>query len=85
MSARLFFDLINSHEALPDREGVEIVDIRLAKAAIVEMVDELRLEDASMVQEWSGWTLNVSDDAGRVLFSIVLDSRVPVIEPGRAA
>jgi hypothetical protein len=85
MSARLYFDLVNTHESLPDREGIEIVDVSLAKAAIVEMVDELRQEDASTAQEWSGWTLNVSDDAGRVLFSIDLDSRVQVMEPGWAA
>ena len=76
MPARLYFDLVNTHDSMPDREGVEIVDIRLAKAAIVEMVDELRQEDASMVQEWSGWTLNVSDDAGRVVFSLDLDSAI---------
>ena len=84
MSARLFFDLVNSHESLPDREGIDIVDVSLAKAAIVEMVDELRQEYAATVQ-WSGWTLNVSDDAGRVLFSIDLDSRVQLMEPGWAA
>jgi hypothetical protein len=85
MSARLYFDLVNTHESLPDREGIEIADVSLAKAATLEMVDELRQEDAWTVQEWSGWTLNVSDDASRVLFSIDLDSRVQLIEPGWAA
>jgi hypothetical protein len=73
MSARLYFDLVNTHDSMPDRDGIEIDDVHHAKAA---MVDELRQEDASTAQEWSGWTLNVSDAAGRVLFSIDLDSRV---------
>jgi hypothetical protein len=76
MSARLYFDLVNTHDSMPDRDGIEIDDVHHAKAAIVAMVDELRQEDASTAQEWSGWTLNVSDAAGRVLFSIDLDSRV---------
>jgi hypothetical protein len=76
MSARLYFDLVNSHESLPDRDGIEVDDISQAKAILTAMVDEVRQEDACSAQEWSGWTLNVSDDAGRVLFSLDLDSRV---------
>jgi hypothetical protein len=76
MSARLYFDLVNSHESLPDRDGIEVVDVRHVKATVVEMLGELRQEDASSAQDWSGWTLNVSDDAGRVVFSLDLDSGV---------
>jgi hypothetical protein len=36
------------------------------------MVHELRLSDASTAEAWSGWTLNATDNAGRVLFSIPL-------------
>jgi hypothetical protein len=76
MPARLYFDLVNTHDSMPDREGIEVDDVSQAKAAIVAMVDELRQEDASTAQEWSGWTLNVSDDAGRVVFSLDLNSAV---------
>jgi hypothetical protein len=76
MSTRLYFDLVGTHESLPDREGVEVDDTRQAKAAVMAMVDELRQEDAAAAaQAWSGWTLNVSDDAGRVLFGIDLTAR----------
>jgi hypothetical protein len=76
MSARLYFDLVNLHDSIPDREGIEVVDIGEAKAAVAAMVEQLRQEDASAAQEWSGWTLKISDDAGRVLFSMSLDARV---------
>jgi hypothetical protein len=72
MSTRLYFNLVSAHDALPDREGVEVVDVRQAKEAAVTLVDELRQEDASTAQEWSGWTLNVTDSVGSVLFSIPL-------------
>ena len=75
MSARLYFDLVNSHESIPDREGIEVDDVGQAKAsALAAMIEELWQEDASTAQDWSGWTLNVSDDAGRVVFSLDLDS-----------
>jgi hypothetical protein len=82
MPARLDFDLINTHDSMPDREGVEVDDVSQAKAVIVAMVDELRQEEASTAQEWSGWTLNVSDDAGRVVFSLDLEPCSGIGPPG---
>jgi hypothetical protein len=76
MSTRLYFDLVNTHESMPDREGIEVDDVRQAKADILAMVEELRQENASTAQDWSGWTLRVCDGAGHVLFSVNLDSHV---------
>jgi Domain of unknown function (DUF6894) len=76
MSARLYFDLVNTHQSIPDREGLEVDDVGQAKAAVVQMLEEQRQDDASTAQEWSGWTLSVRDDAGQVLFSVDLDSHV---------
>ena len=72
MSERLYFHLLNPHDSIQDREGVEIIDIPQAKAAVAAMMDELRQESAATAQDWSGWILNVSDDAGCVRFSIDL-------------
>jgi hypothetical protein len=72
MFTRLYFNLVSAHDSLPDREGVEVVDVSQAQAILTIMVDELRQEDASTAQERSGWTLNVTDGVGRVLFSIPL-------------
>jgi Domain of unknown function (DUF6894) len=72
MSALLYFDLVSTQESLIDREGVEISDVRHAKAAALATLQELRQEDASAAQDWSGWTLNATDSVGHVLFSIDL-------------
>jgi hypothetical protein len=76
MSARLYFDLINTHQSIPDREGIEVDDVDQARAAVAKMLEERRQEDASTAQEWSGWTLSVRDGAGHVRFSVDLDSHV---------
>ena len=84
MSARLYFDLVNRHHSIPDREGIEVDDVDQAKAAVAEMLDEHRQEDASTAQKWSGWTLSVRDSAGQVLFSVDLDSPIqPYHQPLR--
>jgi hypothetical protein len=76
MSARLYFDLVDTHQSIPDREGIEVDDVDQAKVAVAEMLEEHRQGDASTAREWSGWTLSVRDGAGHVLFSVDLDSHV---------
>ena len=73
---RLYFDLRSDQDTLPDVEGVEVADLAQARRVALEMIQELRQEDPSVAQEWSGWTLHVADIAGRVLFTLDLDSRV---------
>ncbi len=73
---RLYFHLIDSQDSLPDLEGVEVGDVGQAHAAALAALQELRREGTSKAEEWSGWTLNVADPTGRILFSIDLDSAV---------
>jgi len=73
---RLYFDLRSDQDTLPDVEGVEVVDLAQARRVALEMIQEIRQEDSSVAQEWSGWTLHVADIAGRVLFTLDLDSAV---------
>jgi hypothetical protein len=81
MSARLYFDLVDTHQSIPDREGIEVDDVDQAKVAVAEMLEEHRQGDASTAREWSGWTLSVRDGAGHVLFSVDLDSHVQPQRP----
>jgi hypothetical protein len=76
MSARLYFDLVTTHQSIPDREGIEVDHVDQATAAVAEMLEEHRQDDASTAQQWSGWTLSVRDGAGHVLFSVDLHSHV---------
>jgi len=70
---RLYFDLRSHQHTRPDYQGAEVSDLAEARRVAVATIQELWQEDPSFVQEWSGWTLNVTDTAGRVLFSIDLD------------
>jgi hypothetical protein len=73
---RLYFHLRDKHRSIPDSEGVEVPDVAQARAAGLEMLRELREEDPSTAQEWSGWRLEATDAAGVVVFRIDLDSLV---------
>jgi hypothetical protein len=73
---RLYFHLIDGQGSLPDLEGVEVVNIGQAHATALAALQELRREDTSKAEEWSGWTVSVADSTGRILFSIDLDSAV---------
>ena len=73
---RLYFDLKDKQHTLPDVEGVEVSDIAQARNVALEMIRKFRQEDGSAAQDWSGWTLNVVDAAGLIVFSIDLDRDV---------
>jgi hypothetical protein len=70
---RLYFDLRDKEKTLPDLDGVEVADIIQARRVALEMVRKIHQEDASVAQDWSGWTLDIVDAAGVVLFSIDLE------------
>lgn len=69
---RLYFHLVDQQEAIRDLEGVQVTDLEQARAEALQAVEELRMEDPT--QDWSGWTLRISDETGRVLLSLDLDS-----------
>ena len=73
---RLYFDLKDKQHTLPDVEGIEVSDIAQARLVALEMVRKFRQQNGSAAQEWSGWTLNVVDAAGVIVFSIDLDPGV---------
>ena len=70
---RIYFHLKRGHEVLLDVEGVEVSDPQEARVQAALALEELRPTD---VRYWSGWTLTAVDAAGRVLFSVDLDSNV---------
>jgi hypothetical protein len=65
--------LKSGHEVLLDVEGVEVSDPHEARVQAALVIEEFRPTDA---QYWSGWTLTAIDAAGRVVFSVDLDSNV---------
>ena len=72
----VYFHLRAKNDSIPDMEGVEVADVEEARTAALEMLREFRQEDAWVARDWRGWTLEATDDAGRVLFSLDLENPV---------
>jgi hypothetical protein len=72
-AVRLYFHLKDSRDVIQDPVGAEVSDLEAARAQALRAIDELRREDASAAQDWSGWTLMVADASGAVLLALNLD------------
>jgi hypothetical protein len=70
---RIYFHLKDAHEVILDDEGVEVSGTREARIQARLAIEELQEEDP---RNWSEWTLEATDAAGRVLFTLDLDSTV---------
>jgi hypothetical protein len=64
---RLYFQLVASGDAIQDLEGFEATDPGQAQAEALRLLAEMRQEDPSATQDWSGWTLRVTEGSGRVV------------------
>ncbi len=73
---RFFFHLVNGHEAILDDVGIEVSDLRTAKAEAAKAVQELRHEDRGIASEWTGWRLDIVCPDGNLLYSLKLDVTV---------
>ena len=73
---RLYFQLVASGDAIQDLEGFEATDPGQAQAEALRLLAEMRQEDPSATQDWSGWTLRVTEGSGRVVLSLDLDGGV---------
>jgi len=80
--------LNGSDVVIRDDEGVEVCGPHEARIQAVLAIEELQQVDA---RDWSGWTLEATDAAGRVLFTLDLAclphrglaSLVPAVDPSR--
>jgi hypothetical protein len=73
MHSRFYFHLNNGEDVIRDEEGILVSDIDAALIAAMEVIQELRAEDAVSAAEWQGWRLEITDEAGRVIESLSLD------------
>jgi hypothetical protein len=73
MHSRFYFHLNNGEDVIRDEEGTLVSDIDAALIAAMEVIQELRAEDAVSAAEWQGWRLEITDEAGRVIESLSLD------------
>jgi hypothetical protein len=73
---RLFIHLVDSQDTIHDLEGVEVTDLEQARTEAIRALADMRQEDPSAPQAWSGWTLRLTDGSGRVVLSFGLDAGV---------
>ena len=70
---RLFFHLVDTGDTIHDLEGVEVTDLEQARTEALRALDEMQQEDPFAPQDWSGWTLRITDGSGQVVHSLDLD------------
>jgi hypothetical protein len=73
---RLFFHLVDKQDTIHDLEGVEVTDLDQARTEALRALAEMRRDDPLAPQDWSGWTLRVTDASGRVVLSLDLDGGI---------
>jgi glyoxylate carboligase len=73
MPSRFYFHLNNGEDVIRDEEGILVSDADAALIAAMEVIQELRAQDAMSAAEWQGWRLEITDEAGRVIQSLSLD------------
>ena len=64
---RCYFHLENDTSCLPDGDGIEIADLREARAQALQAMLEV-LGEESDTDWWTGWGFRVVDEMGRLLF-----------------
>jgi hypothetical protein len=73
---RIYLHLVNHHETIQDREGVEVADLYQAFAEVLQALALLWHEDTFAPQKWAGWTMNVTDGWGTLVLSVNLGSDI---------
>ena len=67
---RIYFHLKNAHEAIHDPDGIEVADLEEALTEAIKAIEEVLRQDPCVAGSWSGWTLDVAERSGAVLFSV---------------
>lgn len=70
---RCYFNLVDGYEKILDQDGIEVTDLEQARIQAMRAIEELLEEDDALAEDWGNWTLEVTDEAGAILFSIPLN------------
>ena len=74
---RCYFNLVSSHDAITDNEGLEVADVEEARTFAREAVTEMLQEGVAQIARWHGWEMEARDASGTVLFTMSLDALLP--------
>ena len=72
-----YFNLISSHKTILDEEGIEVADMKEARAFAREAIAEMVQDGVAEIAHWRGWEIETRDASGAVLFTIGFDTLLP--------
>ena len=68
-----YFNLISSHKTILDEEGIEVADMKEARAFAREAIAEMVQDGVAEIAHWRGWEIETRDASGAVLFTTGLE------------
>lgn len=70
---RYYFHLVRDGERIPDDEGADLQPEEVQPDVMLRVLQNLRgSEDPALVDDWRGWSVEITDAAGRVVQIILL-------------
>ncbi len=65
---RYYFHLSRGEERITDDQGIELQPEQVRTQALLQILQDLRMtERPDLVEEWRGWSLEITDAAGQVV------------------
>ncbi|WP_046866349.1 DUF6894 family protein [Microvirga massiliensis] len=69
---RYYFHLVDGHEIIPDKTGLDVTDLEQVRAEVIEAIREFRQEQSAAAAEWKDWRIEVTDAWGGIAMSLGL-------------
>lgn len=70
---RYYFHLVHDAERITDDEGAELDPEDLRPELLLRVLQNIRSsEDPSLVEDWRGWRVEITDKAGQIVQIILL-------------
>ena len=69
-----YFNLVSSHHAIIDDEGLEVTNLEEARTFAREAVTEMVQDGVAEIAHWRGWEMEARDASGTVLFTVDFDA-----------
>ena len=69
-----YFNLVRSHQTIPDDEGLEVANLDEARTFAREAVTGMAQDGIAEIARWRGWEMEARDASGTVLFTVGFDA-----------
>jgi hypothetical protein len=69
---RYYFHLVDGHNTIRDRDGIDVADLAEACAETIETVYEFRRDHSATAPDWTNWQTEVTDASGAIALTLNL-------------